>query len=319
MLRSAGFRWKLSRELTVFLISQLILLNSRRKHAFIYMLATIAGLFCVPGGLFALTSQETTQAFLQSVLSLPAISYLATTGIYVINDLADVKNDQMNNKKRPLASGLVSTRVALIFIVLVNAAACLIAAAMQNTATFIVLACLIALGPLYSAPRIGLKDRFVLKTVAIAAGMILCLLLGATADYGHNQSGQSWVPAWYGAAMLGMMTFVTSPYNDLGDVKGDRESGRKTIPIVLGHAKTLYLITGFATAMLAIAWGMFFSGFVGWPAAAFQTVVTVFMTFTALKTLRRKDDEAFIRERHSKLVRLHFLVQAGIALGIIFA
>lgn len=42
----------------------------------------------------------------------------------------------------------------------------------------------------------------------------------------------------FAAAMLAMMVFVTSPLNDLGDIKGDKEAGRRTIPIVLGKEHT---------------------------------------------------------------------------------
>jgi geranylgeranylglycerol-phosphate geranylgeranyltransferase len=38
--------------------------------------------------------------------------------------------------------------------------------------------------------------------------------------------------------MLALMAFVTSPLNDLGDMKGDREAGGRTIPIVLGKKNT---------------------------------------------------------------------------------
>jgi geranylgeranylglycerol-phosphate geranylgeranyltransferase len=319
MLRNTRPSRNFSSQLSVSAASLLILFSARKKHGIIFMLATVAGLFCIPDGVFFLFSHETMLTFFQTVLPLPVISFLATTGIYTINDLADVKIDRANNKKRPLSSGLVSKRNALFFIILVYGSAIVLAVALENWGTVFVLVPLIALGPLYSAPRIGLKDRFVLKTLSISAGMILCLLLGATADYGHNKSGQSWLAAWYGALMVGMMTFVTSPYNDLGDTKGDRESGRRTIPIVLGYERTLYLISTFATAMLATSWSMFFLGIVGWPAAACQSVVTVFMIFTAFKTIERKAEESFVRKRHSKLVRLHFLVQAGIILGVLFA
>jgi 4-hydroxybenzoate polyprenyltransferase len=253
------------------------------------------------------------------VVPLPAISLLATAGIYVTNDLADVKNDRANNKKRPISSGVVSRRDGVIFVVIVNATACLLAVVTQSLVTLIILGGLIALGPLYSAPRIGLKDRFVLKTLSISAGMILCLMLGASSDYFGSGARQSWSMAWYGASIVGMMIFVTSPYNDLGDARGDRESGRRTIPIVLGYDNTLYLISAFATAIFACALTMYFLGFIGWPAPLCQGAVTIFMIFTAFSTINRNGDEAFIRKRHSRMVPLHLLVHAGIILGILLA
>ena len=41
--------------------------------------------------------------------------------------------------------------------------------------------------------------------------------------------------------MLALMVFVTPPRNDLGDIKGDKKAGRRTIPIVLGKENTIPL------------------------------------------------------------------------------
>jgi 4-hydroxybenzoate polyprenyltransferase len=283
------------------------------------MLATIVGLFCVPGGLPLLISHTSLSSILQKVALLPIISFLATSGIYVANDLADIKNDQANNKKRPLPSGLVSRKDGILFVVIVNIVASIFALITQNLLSLVILAPLIALGPLYSAPGIALKDKFVLKTLSISIGMILCLILGATADYQTTSFPESWSIAAYGAVMVGMMIFVTSPYNDLGDARGDKQSGRRTIPIVLGHAKTLYLISAFAAVMLVSAWYVYLIGGVGWPAAACQTAVTTLTLLIAFNTLDKKGDEGFIRKRHSRMVPLHLLVHAGIILGVLFA
>ena len=42
------------------------------------------------------------------------------------------------------------------------------------------------------------------------------------------------LPMFSGIA-LALMVFVTSPLNDLGDIEGDKASGRRTIPIVIGR------------------------------------------------------------------------------------
>ena len=43
----------------------------------------------------------------------------------------------------------------------------------------------------------------------------------------------------YPALMLGIMVFITSPFNDLGDISGDKATGRKTIPLIIGKENTV--------------------------------------------------------------------------------
>ena len=54
--------------------------------------------------------------------------------------------------------------------------------------------------------------------------------------------------------MLGIMIFVTSPLNDLGDISGDRGAGQRTIPIVIGKKRTLKLSVFFSSTMIVLSW-----------------------------------------------------------------
>jgi geranylgeranylglycerol-phosphate geranylgeranyltransferase len=57
--------------------------------------------------------------------------------------------------------------------------------------------------------------------------------------------------------MLAMMVFVTSPLNDLGDIKGDKEAGRRTIPIVLGKEHTVLISLLITIGMIFASWVLF--------------------------------------------------------------
>ena len=69
------------------------------------------------------------------------------------------------------------------------------------------------------------------------------------------QAGGQMIYPVFSAAMLAMMVFVTSPLNDLGDIKGDKKAGRRTIPIVLGKENTIRL-------SMLIALGIGFSSWI---------------------------------------------------------
>src|SRR5713101_3704232 len=98
-----------------FLRSHLILLDSRKKWALLYSLATLTGLLCVPGILDTVKQQNDILLVLQKAVPVPFISLLVAVGMYIFNDLMDAQLDKNSGKQRPIPSGLVSRRRAWSF------------------------------------------------------------------------------------------------------------------------------------------------------------------------------------------------------------
>src|SRR2546426_12496655 len=89
--------------------SQLVLFQSRKKFAFLYGLATVTGLFCLPGVFGALSSPNPDLlSILRMTLPLPLATLLVTVGTYILNDLVDADLDRANGKKKthPFRIGL---------------------------------------------------------------------------------------------------------------------------------------------------------------------------------------------------------------------
>src|SRR3989442_5098065 len=102
-----------------FAKAELVLFQSCKKFAFLYGLATVTGLFCLPGVFGALSSQNPDLLnILQITLPLPLATLLVTVGTYILNDLVDADLDKANGKKRPIPSALVSKTQAWKFVVL---------------------------------------------------------------------------------------------------------------------------------------------------------------------------------------------------------
>src|SRR5690606_34385003 len=75
--------------------SQLVLFQSRKKFALLYCLATVTGLFCVPGVLGSLSSPDSDlMTIILMTLPLPFASLLVTAGTYIMNDLIDADLDR---------------------------------------------------------------------------------------------------------------------------------------------------------------------------------------------------------------------------------
>src|SRR5947208_13645675 len=144
--------------------SQLVLFQSRKKFAFLYSLATVTGLFCLPGVFGALSSPNPDLLnILRMTLPLPLTTLLVTVGTYILNDLVDADLDRANHKKRPIPSGLVSKRQARIFLVLPFGTALILTMITFRPISIIVVSLMLVIGISYSAPTIDLIKRFMVE------------------------------------------------------------------------------------------------------------------------------------------------------------
>lgn len=302
-----------------FARSQLILFQSRGKWGIVYALATIVGLFCVPSTIGAMAAETNALILIQRLAPLPIISLLITTGMFLLNDLFDIELDRANGKKRPLPSGQVSKQQGWIFIIWTNVAAAILAVITMNPASMILIVPMLAIGIMYSAPKIALDDRFVVKTVVIALYYMLCAGLGITTVYGIDHAFSNPIVSIHAVIMLGAMRFISSVVNDSGDVEGDKAAGRHTIPIVIGRANTVKMGAMIAIGTAAISWGIYATGGVGITAAAVSSLFTLFMTMRMVGALRNVNDQAFLRVQHKKLLTLDFFLLAGLGVSAILA
>ena len=297
--------------------SQIILFNSRRKWGLLYSLATVAGLLCVPGVLQSMAADPDIFRVIQRTAPLPAISLLIATGMYILNDLVDADLDKANGKKRPIPSGQVSKKQARIFIVSTNGLAIILLAVTFNGVSMLLVLPMLAIGIMYSAPRIALMNRFVIKTLAISAFYVICALLGITSGYGVSLAMQNPIVPVYSMTLLGVMIFISSTLNDLGDIDGDRAAKRRTIPVVIGAKATIEFLIVMASGMIAISLIAYDS--IG-PISIVLTTMFALVVILRLKKIgegvARMDAEA-IRRQHKKIFPMHMLLQLLIVVSAI--
>ena len=302
-----------------FFRSQLILFNSRKKHGLLYSTATAAGLFCIPGILSVMSSETEIQLLLQRTIPPPFITLMIAVGLYILNDLIDADADKANSKNRPIPSGLVSKKQAWSFIILTNGAAVGIALVTLDLASIILVVPMILIGIIYSAPKIALMNRFVLKNMAIASFYMLCTMLGITSNYGVDLAMNNLIVPIHTMAMSGIMIFVGSIVNDLGDTKGDRAAGRRTIPIVLGGENTIRMLIILLMIMPAISW-MLYWAFVEEDIIPLLTpiAVSIVASLAVLRMVKiRKvfEDMKSMRNQHKKWFPLYMVLQLGLVCG----
>nr|WP_294808450.1 UbiA family prenyltransferase [uncultured Nitrososphaera sp.] len=248
---------------------------------------------------------------------MPLVSFAIIVGMYVLNDLVDADLDKANGKKRPIPTGQVSKRQVWAFVGLTNGTGILLASLTFNPVSAVIALVIAAIGLMYSAPKISFKDRFVVKTLSIALAMMLCALLGATSMFGLDLSGANlFVPA-YMVLMLGTMIFITSPFNDMGDIAGDKAAGRRTIPIVIGRENTVKMAIVLATGMIAASWLFHGLGVVGLASAIAVSFVSSLAAVNILKVLKKLDDVNYVRKKHKISYPLHIMLQSAIVIGVL--
>ena len=315
-------------------LSQLLLLKSRRRWGIMYMLATVSGLFVPIGGVLSSIEDHIVSSFMTILLQclpLLAATFLIITGMYVLNDLVDADLDKSSGKKRPISSGQVTKAQALIFVILTNAIGMILALMTFNLYSIIVALTIIGVGLMYSAPKICLKDRFVLKTASIAAASMLCLMLGSSyafnSSYGMIQHNYYYISVGslnspilictYAALMSGSIIFVTSLLNDLGDVQGDKAFGRRTIPVVIGKKNTVTLTIIIAATMIVISWISFYSlpNNIGLISPILVSLVASMATIKMANILKHLNDYEFIRKQHKKSMSWHLILQSALIVG----
>jgi geranylgeranylglycerol-phosphate geranylgeranyltransferase len=303
--------------------SQSILFESRRKWGILYSSATVAGLLCIPGFLLSVGKQEDFFVYIYTIVSLPLISLLIATGMYILNDLVDIDLDKANLKSRPLASGIVSKKQAWFFIISTNSAAILLSFVIFDLPRIIIIVSMIAIGIMYSAPKVALMSKFLLKTLSIAIFYMLCALLGLMSSFCMAYTSTNMGMPIHAVIMLGLMIFISSTINDLGDIKGDKAAGRRTLPIVLGANGTIDFLMILAMCMLAISWILFgMSIGVGLISAVSTSVFAMFVMSKLAKMKRAcaNIDMHLMRHYHKKLFPLHLVLQSILAINaIVFA
>jgi geranylgeranylglycerol-phosphate geranylgeranyltransferase len=287
----------------------------------IYALATLAGLFSIPGAFASVMNNP--HVFSQTIanlVTLPLSSLFIIIGMYVFNDLVDADLDKLNGKKRPIPSGDVSKFQAWIFIIGTNSLGIALSLVTSNIFSLLISLSLVSIGIMYSAPKIAFKDKFLVKTISIAVAMMLCISLGSTSYWNLNSAkdsnfGSLGIQILYPAIMLAIMVFITSPFNDVADVVGDKKAGRRTIPIVFGSENTVRMAMALAGAMIAISWIVYSVSNTGWMNPLLVSLVSILSMYSMSKTLKNLSNKEYVRKQHKKSMPLHLLLQLALALG----
>ncbi len=235
-------------------------------------------------------------------------TFLISLSVYLLNDVSDLDIDKINSPERPLVTQSASRNQSLVLIVVMSGGGALIGLVLGPGA-FTITLLEILLGVLYSARPFNFKDRFVVKTLSVGGGGVLANLLGGVA------SGVVNLDLLFCSVLFAVFIFSTSPLNDLGDYVGDKSLNRKTIPVVIGGKKTIWLsiLTSIALPVSAL---------ILFEILSFNPISIVLLSVTALLALRLllpldkpEVNFATVKAHQRKLLYLHFLLLGALVIG----
>lgn len=162
--------------------------------------------------------------------------------IYVFNDLTDCDTDTINKIGRPIQAKLVTRRGARLFVLFLSAFA-LSTSLLINSTMFMLFLSALILGVAYSWPKLGLKKKIPFKTLMVGSGALLASLSGGAAV--GEISGR----VVFASALAFAVIFMLSTITDLLDIEGDRLTGVKSVPVILGVRPTVRIILAIPMAI----------------------------------------------------------------------
>ena len=160
------------------------------------------------------------------------------------NDYRDIDIDRINQPQRPLPSGMVSPRAALVFSVTLAALSIVLAAFLGPLA----LAIAVASNVLLYVYSVWLKSTVLLGNATVALISAMSPVFGGVAA--GNVRPSLWLGAIIFVGILGREVLKT-----LADYEGDRAHGVRTIATAIGPraARTIFFCLLGATAIVMLA------------------------------------------------------------------
>jgi 4-hydroxybenzoate polyprenyltransferase len=167
----------------------------------------------------------------QNLVMLVCLTLLGASACY-LNQVYDADSDRLNNKCHFLQRGLVSERALMIGFVATSALALALSLTVSFLAFFICIQ-LLALGYLYSAPPVRLKDRPIGGFLANAYGIGFLVPFAVFPQMQADTAGLlGWDNPFYFFCAVGSIYILTC----VSDQYGDATAGKRTIAVVTGFS-----------------------------------------------------------------------------------
>lgn len=244
----------------------------------------------------AIGTRSVFQAVFGSLAWFGAIFYT-----YLYNGCTDFHEDQVNGSARPIASGRLPRRSALL-VARGAAVGSLVAAACAGLGPLLLCTAMLLLGHAYSAPRTVWKNN---TPAAMGVVFLSGLLTYAAGPLALGVSPTS--PALFLTAlsMSLWMALVGAVAKDFSDIEGDAAAGRRTWAVTLGERRTRVLV---AVGACTVG-GVFTAGALRWAPEQLPTACVVLVGGLALAAVTLAGDATDDRHLRRRPYRFFMVTQ----------
>jgi geranylgeranylglycerol-phosphate geranylgeranyltransferase len=150
----------------------------------------------------------------------------------ILNDYFDIEVDRINAPDRPLPSGLISSKTAVIFTIFMTLLGLLVSFFINRAAVILYIVFWI-IGFLYNWK---LKEKGLVGNLFVSSSVAITIILGGIVV------GNPWNRA---VIIFSMMLFVFDLGEEIAadamDIEGDRKRNIKSIAILIGRKKALFI------------------------------------------------------------------------------
>jgi len=158
----------------------------------------------------------------------------------LINDIADRREDLINSPQRPLIKGDLNIKIYSQLIILIGSLLIFFCLSFNFFYSILFPLLFVGIYTVYSIPPFRLKKILIFSKFLIALNSLLLIFYGYVFAKGNFDLFPTNI-IWY------FLIFYALAINfiDLKDVEGDRATGLKTLPVLLGLPTARHLIGGF--------------------------------------------------------------------------
>lgn len=206
-----------------------------------------------------------------------------------INDYFDHELDAINDPDRPIPSGEISLRAAMINWIILGAATLLVSVAFLNIWITLLAVLGLILSVLYSMPPIKLKKNYWLGPPAVGLGYVVMSWFVGHLIFADMTWASAIVAVINGAIATGLIFL-----NDIKSIDGDRQHGMSSLPVAIGVRPTLLIsyallnLSELALMLLAFFWGHIW-------VAGFVLLAMIVPVYSQIKLYQEPSHQNFLR------------------------
>ncbi|MEN3038249.1 MAG: geranylgeranylglycerol-phosphate geranylgeranyltransferase [Candidatus Kryptonium sp.] len=220
---------------------------------------------------------------------------LIDAGGNVINDYFDVEIDKVNKPSRPIPSGLISKRFALLLYFVLTISG-LFFASFLNEVAFLIAFFSVFVIFLYS---------YKLKGVPLVGNFTVAFMTGLAFVFAGSVVG-NFKDSVFPFVFAFLINFGREIVKDIEDMEGDRKAGIKTFPIVNGVEKSVFISVVVFVVLILSTFVPYFVGIYNRFYALIILCVDVGLIFVVISLIKDKSKRNL--NRLSNILKFEMLV-----------